>query len=192
MASESTASSLYFFLLSLFFSFWQPLQRSLGHFQPFCFHPAKPRLCKRRIPPLSIFGTPMDQWQGTGVRGGVAWTINSSDPGNIRCWPIPTGFGGAVPGLSLALAFFKLLFFHWLFAGVYRKPDFPSASSWIFLPSVMNTLCFHAWLSLCKAWVNDKWIFLGIVGHVRRFVMPEASQQQDTFMELEKNQRQKN
>lgn len=59
----------------------------------------------------------------------------------------------------------------------------------------MNMLCFHVWLSLCKAWLNDKqgYIFGEFLGNRgpraqvdTGFVIPEASQQQDIFMELEK------
>lgn len=58
------------FLFSFISIFWQLLKKSLCHFQPFCFHPVKPQLCKPWLPPLSIFGAPIHQRQGTGVRGG--------------------------------------------------------------------------------------------------------------------------
>lgn len=182
MALESTTSSLFFyFLLSLFF--WQLLKKSLCHFQPFCFHPAKPQLCKPWLPPLSIFGAPIHQRQGTGVRAGketlqIQGTSSAAPSPRIL---VEMCQGGAWPQrFSSCYSFIDYLL------ECIKSLTFPSDSSWIFSPSVMNTLCFCVWLLLWKRWIHDNQDFLGIVGHCAQlytgFVIPDASQQQGIFM----------
>lgn len=127
----------------------------------------------------------------------VTWKINSSystdKVGNIRCWPISTSSDGAVPAQSLAWR----LSSHYSFIGYLLESveswSFTSASSWIF-SSIMNTLCFHIWLSQslgCKRPLTCQQVFGDGEAHahagMQQACLPGVTHQQwRIFIKLDK------
>lgn len=165
VATENTTSSLFCF--SFISIFWQLLKKSLCPFQPFCFHPVKSQLCKHWLPPLSIFGTPIHQWQATGARGGkeTPQMQETSIAGPSPLDLVELCQGGAWPRcFSSYYSFIDYLL------ECIKSPTFPSAphgfSCLLWWAHFVFVLGFH----FANAGLMINRGFLGIVGQVHRYV----------------------
>lgn len=136
------------YIFSFYFLFLAASRRkkykSLCHFQAwrtFVFMQQSTSCVSDKISPLSILGTPIDQWQGIEVRGERGDLENKLFTLNWRSGKHPLlahlhRLGWSCASTEFGPVSFDSLFFHWLFAGVYwklefyicRLPDFLSSS----------------------------------------------------------------